>query len=984
MSQRRTPLHRRLVAATVGLAVGAATLVGSAAPAGAAACSGATRTWFISPGASTAWTATTSWVGGIVPDADDSVVLPSGASISGDAVGEICALEAVGNIAFSGNLDLDITGNLNLGRSGFSGTINLTSTAPAPASRRLLVRGTTTLVNTVQPKLSAIGLDLAGGTLDLKGNSLTLTGAATSRLGPGSSVTSSTASTAAHAVVVSGSARLAVAGGATVTSPASVQLQAGSTLGSDGAPATLGGTGLLSWQAGDMTGDLTLGLRTVTDGSGPKRVPAGSRLTADGLLQHTAGTLQVDGALVNRGTLRVTPAASITSPAGTGSLTNEAAGTLAIGATDTAAATGDVRLTDVPLLNSGAVTVVAGTRLLLEGSRPTASRLLGGSVVRDPLLGAGTRGVLQVGAGASLTLSGATTLQQGAVLRLDDGADGTAGAVAGQPDAPPTLAGVGTFEWRSGTVRGPLTTQAVTDIAASSATSRRFLEGSLGLDGSAVVTGTTLALRPGASVRVQGSTSLIGTPSGFERTNAGIEGQSLTVLPGGTLRRAAPTDGSTGPAVVDVPLANHGSLSVSAPLAVRAGFTQVKAPGGDPAATPDPVTSLLGGTARITSVDSGGTHQPLTLAAGGIGGTGVVETTSLTLGRTFIHPGLQSSAGQITVEGDLRLSKDSDVQIVMRDATATQAPKGHDVLEVVPLVVGGIRKAAGKATLAGKITGASAGTYKPSYGTTVQGVLRFAQRSGSFATTSSFGTPNGLGWRPRYDIATSDGDGLGVDLRLSDVAPPALGVASVPPFTQRTSQRLTYAGVDNRTGVATYDVRWREGSPGRAFTAWKHPKAWRRTTDTAVTLTDMKRGWTSCASIRTRDKAGNVSAWTEPLCTTRMADDRGLAASTGWTRSSGQSGLYQGTTSRALKKGSTLRTAGTYTRLAVTAVRCPACGRAQVMAGSTVLKTIGLRSKKTETFTWASRLRPQATGRVTITVLSRGKPVIIDAFGLSR
>lgn len=975
-------MPRSLSAALIGAVVGAATLVGVAPPAAAATCI-ATKTWVSGPGD---WNVAAEWVPPGVPGPTDAVTINSGAQISGSAVGSICSLALVGSVTFSGNLALDISNDLAFGSTGFAGTSNIISTAPVGAPRSLTVHGNTRLVSSPGPTLNAIGLDLASGPLDLRGNTLTLTGAATSRLGSGSSLTSSVPSSTGNALVVKTSARLGVASGAVVAAPASVQLQAGGALDAAGGPATLGGTGLLSWLAGDMTGDLTLGLRTVTDGAGPRTVPAGSRLSIDGLLQHTAGPLQVDGSLVNRGTLRVTPGASITSPGGTGGLTNEAAGTLAVGATDTAAATGDVRMTDVPLNNSGTVTIVAGTRLLLDGSRPTpsASRLQGGSVIRDPFVGPGARGALQVGAGASLTLAGATTLQQGATLRLDDGTDGNGAALAGQADAPPTIAGAGAFEWRSGTVRGPLTTQVLTDVAAGASGSQRFLEGSLALDGPAAVSSTTVRLRPGAGVRVQGTTSLSGTPSGFERTTAAVDGQSVTILPGGSLRRPAPTDGSTGAAVLDVPLANHGSLAVGAPLAVRAGLSQVRLPGSEPATTPDPVTSLLGGTARLLSTDTAGTRQPLTLAAGGIGGTGAVEATNLTLGKAFIHPGLQSSGGKITVEGNLTLTKDSDVQIVMRDATSTSAPTTNDVLEVVPLVVAGVNQAPGKATLAGKITGASAGTYKPPYGTTVQGVMRFAQRSGSFATTSSFGTPNGLGWRPRYDISTSDGDGLGVDLRLSDVAPPALGVASIPAFTQRTSQRVTFAAVDNRTGVTTYDVRRRTGSPNRAYGKWTYPKAWQRTTDTAVTIEGMIRGRTYCLSLRTRDKAGNVSAWTAPLCTTRMADDRSLRASGGWSRSGGQAGFYGSTFSRAVKKGAMLQKTGTFRRVAVSAVRCPTCGTIEIKAGTTVLKTIELRGKRTKTFIWVSKVRPLAKATLTISVLTRGKPVIIDSYGLAR
>jgi hypothetical protein len=342
-------------------------------------------------------------------------------------------------------------------------------------------------------------------------------------------------------------------------------------------------------------------------------------------------------------------------------------------------------------------------------------------------------------------------------------------------------------------------------------------------------------------------------------------------------------------------------------------------------------------------------------------------------------------AGTVRVEGDLRLGAGSDVQLVMRDAGTGDQPKASDALVVVPLVEGGVTKAVGRATLAGRVTGVSAGTYKPAYGTVVRGLVHFEARTGSFGKASSFGTPAGLGWRPRYDTATKDGDGLGVDLRLSDVAPPALGLARIPAFTQSASQRVTYAAVDNRTGVATYDARWRRGNPAKKKVgSWHRPKAWQHTSATGQQLTGLRSGITTCFSVRVRDRAGNVSAWTQPLCSARMLDDRALTASSGWSRVANRGGFYAGTFSRAQRTGAELTRRGAFSRVAVVAVRCPGCGTLQVVVGKKVVKTMHLAGKQTGVVTWVSKPAEERRATVHLRVVSNGKPVMVDSFGLSR
>jgi hypothetical protein len=316
----------------------------------------------------------------------------------------------------------------------------------------------------------------------------------------------------------------------------------------------------------------------------------------------------------------------------------------------------------------------------------------------------------------------------------------------------------------------------------------------------------------------------------------------------------------------------------------------------------------------------------------------------------------------------------------------------YDVLDVTPLVyTTGTGSTAvttpvapGRIDLAGKVTGVSASGFNPAYGTTMTNLVKFAARTGTFANASWRGTPAGLGWKPQYDTSTTDGDGIAVDVKLVDVAAPALGLAAIPAFTQFTSQRITYAAIDNKTGVKSYDVRWQRGNPSRAYGAWVYPSSWQGTTATAKTLTGMAKGWTYCFSIRVRDKAGNISAWSQPLCTGKMFDDRSFSASSGWSRPSGKAGFYSGTYSRSTTYGSRLTKTGTFTRVAVTGMKCPTCGTVGIYSGTTLLKTLSLRSSSTGITTWVSKVRASRNTTLTVKVLTRGKPVLIDSFGMVR
>jgi hypothetical protein len=325
----------------------------------------------------------------------------------------------------------------------------------------------------------------------------------------------------------------------------------------------------------------------------------------------------------------------------------------------------------------------------------------------------------------------------------------------------------------------------------------------------------------------------------------------------------------------------------------------------------------------------------------------------------------------LTLSAPLHLSTSSNMQVIVYKSK-------HDIIRVLKA-----------ATLSGRMTAFTGTGFSPAYLTTISGVMTFPSYSGKFTSYSWGGTPVGLGWKPRPIVTVKDSHGhvtgYRVDEQLVDVAPPALGIASIPAFTEFSSQRVTYYAVDNRTGVSSFDVRWRTGSSRQAFGSWHYPSTWQHTTATSETLTGLVTGYTYCFSIRARDNAGNVTPWSVPLCTTKMYDDTALTAS-GWSRYSHRSGFYYQTYTQSATYGRTLRRYGTYERIGLIAYRCPTCGTIQIWSGNTLIKQLSLvsTSSRTGLFSYVTALRPQRTGYVTLKIVSHAKRVLVDAFGLQR
>jgi hypothetical protein len=106
----------------------------------------------ITAGASTNWSLTTTWIGGVVPQTADSVVIPAGVSVNMNLTDTCKSLNLLGTLRYSANgVTLRITNVFEVGATG------LVTTSANNANRDLEVLGTFNLVSGAN--LSIPGID---------------------------------------------------------------------------------------------------------------------------------------------------------------------------------------------------------------------------------------------------------------------------------------------------------------------------------------------------------------------------------------------------------------------------------------------------------------------------------------------------------------------------------------------------------------------------------------------------------------------------------------------------------------------------------------------------------------------------------------------------------------------------------------------------------------------------------------------------------
>lgn len=235
------------------------------------------------------------------------------------------------------------------------------------------------------------------------------------------------------------------------------------------------------------------------------------------------------------------------------------------------------------------------------------------------------------------------------------------------------------------------------------------------------------------------------------------------------------------------------------------------------------------------------------------------------------------------------------------------------------------------------------------------------------------------------DQAALDNAGTGgVWNGLSSGRPTVRTTAPTEPGSLASKARFAYQGGISSSAVASYDVKWRRARWDRGYEKWMKPATWQRTTNLDAPL-GMRKGYTYCVSVRSRNRAGQVSGWSSARCQARALNDRTLSPSAGW-KTTRQSRLYGGSARTTSRKGATLTLPGArLKRVGVVATTCRRCGKLKVLVDGRTVGYVNLRSDVTRR-RQLFMLRPfqREKGTVTVKVRSGGLKVQVDGLVVSR
>jgi hypothetical protein len=234
------------------------------------------------------------------------------------------------------------------------------------------------------------------------------------------------------------------------------------------------------------------------------------------------------------------------------------------------------------------------------------------------------------------------------------------------------------------------------------------------------------------------------------------------------------------------------------------------------------------------------------------------------------------------------------------------------------------------------------------------------------------------------DQAALDNAGLGgvwSHLASGTPAPRMTGPASRG--TSAAKVPFTWFGGYSSSAVSTFDVRYRTAAWNGTYGSWTRPSSWQRTAATGEPL-GVKTGHTSCVSVRARNKAGQLSAWTAQRCTARSLDDRALTRSSTWKVRTG-SGYVERTYVTTTTKGATLtRTSAKVKRVGVVASTCRTCGKVAVLVDGKRVGTINLAGANHRSTVLMGPVFALHKATITLKVRSSGARVRIDGVVLSR
>lgn len=127
----------------------------------------------------------------------------------------------------------------------------------------------------------------------------------------------------------------------------------------------------------------------------------------------------------------------------------------------------------------------------------------------------------------------------------------------------------------------------------------------------------------------------------------------------------------------------------------------------------------------------------------------------------------------------------------------------------------------------------------------------------AYATSKSWTLPKGDGTKTVY-VKYKDNAGLVSsaysDTIILDTVAPSSSVSALPKFETTTSFAVSWSGTDSASGIANYDVQYKDGATG----TWTNWQTGVTTTSATFTGTD---GHTYYFQCRATDNAGNVEAY---------------------------------------------------------------------------------------------------------------------------
>jgi hypothetical protein len=210
-----------------------------------------------------------------------------------------------------------------------------------------------------------------------------------------------------------------------------------------------------------------------------------------------------------------------------------------------------------------------------------------------------------------------------------------------------------------------------------------------------------------------------------------------------------------------------------------------------------------------------------------------------------------------------------------------------------------------------------------------------------------------------------------------DTRPPIPAVSVLSRVQRRVAFPVRWSAIDRGTGVASYEVRYREAPWNGAF--GPHT-SWRTATAATSARFQGRPGSTYCFSVRALDQLGNISAWSARKCTAVPLDDRAFTAAGRWAKLFGR-GHYFASYSASSRRGAVLVLRDVSAKqLSLLVTTCKRCGTVTVFWNGTRVRRLGLAAPTTRlsTLLHVASFPAIETGTVRVRVTSARKRVEVD------